>query len=443
MTTESTPATPRVRHIQRTALTLLVISGAINTMDRAALAIANPLVRHEFNLSIAQMGALLSAFLWAYAFSQLPVGALIDRLGPRKLLAWGLALWSGAQMLCGLVTGMGQFFVARVRLGIGEAPQFPSGGRVVRDWFAIRERGMATGIFNGASTLGTGLAAPVLTALMLGFGWRWMFIVMGVLGLITSIVWYLMYREPAEAGLTTEENSYRSQGEQAREIKQITLRQWGGLFGSCTTWGLLIGYFGVIYVQWVFYSWMPGYLEIERHMSVAHTGIAAGIPYIFAVVGSLSAGWFVDFLAQRGVNPIQSRKLPLCVVLVLETIFVIAAAMVPSNTVAIACLSAVMFFGTAATTYSWTLVTVVGPANCTGSLGSLQNFGGYIGGSMAPLLTGLIVQGTGSFVPALYCGAGMAMFAAIAYFVLVRGPIVLRGDPIVGSPDAKIQAPAH
>jgi cyanate permease len=85
-----------------------------------------------------------------------------------------------------------------------------------------------------------------------------------------------------------------------------------------------------------------------------------------------------------------------------------------------------MFFGTAATTYSWALVTVVGPANCTGSLGSLQNFGGYIGGSLAPLATGLIVQATDSFVPALFCGAGMALLSAIAYFVLIRGPIVHR-----------------
>jgi sugar phosphate permease len=423
---EQTPATPRVRKIQRAALTLLVIGGAINTMDRAALAIANPLIRQDFGLSIAQMGLLLSAFLWAYAFSQLPVGVLIDRFGPRKLLACGLALWSGAQLLCGFVTGMTQFFAARLLLGIGEAPQFPSAGRVVRDWFAVRDRGLATGIFNGSSTLGTGLAAPVLTALMLAFGWRWMFIIMGLLGLIAGAVWYLLYREPSQVALTAEENRYRGEGDQAGEIRQITVREWGGLFRSSTVWGLLVGYFGTIYVQWVFYAWMPGYLEIERHISVAHTGIAAGIPYMFAVVGSLTAGWLVDFLARHGVNPILSRKLPLCAVLLLETACVIATALVPSNTLAIAGLSGAMFFGTAATTYSWALVTVVGPSNCTGSLGSLQNFGGYLGGSLAPVATGLIVQVTGSFVPALFCGAGMALFAAIAYFLLIRGPIVHR-----------------
>jgi sugar phosphate permease len=433
--TEKIAASPRVRSIQRGALTLLVISGAINTMDRAALAIANPMVRHDFGLSIAQMGALLSAFLWAYAFAQLPVGALIDRLGPRKILAWGLALWSGAQLLCGIVTSMGQFFLARMLLGLGEAPQFPSAGRVVRDWFAVRDRGFATGIFNSASTLGTGMAAPVLTGLMLAFGWRWMFIVMGALGLLVAVAWYLLYREPAQMALTAEEDRYRSEGDKAGKITQITIREWGGLFRSLTTWGLLSGYFGVIYVQWVFYSWMPGYLEIERHMSVAHTGLAAGIPYIFAVAGALTAGWLVDFLARSGVSPINSRKIPLCSVLLLETVCVVAAALVPDNTLAIVCLSGAMYFGTAATTYSWTLVTVVGPANCTGSLGSLMNFGGYLGGSLAPLLTGLIVQATGSFVPALFCGAAMALFAGVAYFLLIRGPIVL-GAPAPLAPVA-------
>jgi sugar phosphate permease len=419
------PASPRLRGIQRTALALLVISIAINLMDRAALAIANPLVRQDFGLSIAQMGLLLSAFLWAYAFCQLPVGALIDRLGPGKLFAWGLALWSATQLMFAVITNMTQVFVLRLLLGVGESPQAPAAARVVRDWFAVRDRGLATGIFNCSSTFGTGLAAPVLTALMLAFGWRSMFVIMGVVGLIPAVLWLLLYRDPARVGLTEEENRYRSEGDQAGEIEQITFREWGGLFRSPTTWGLLGGYFGVIYVQWVFYAWMPGYLEIERHMSVARTGWAAGIPYIFAVAGGLSAGWLVDVLARHGVSPINSRKVPLCTVLVVETVFVIAAALVPSNELAIACLSGAMFFGTAATTYSWTLVTVVCPANCTGSLGSIHNCGGYVGGSLAPVVTGYIVQGTGSFVPALFCGAGMALFAAVAY-LLVKRPIMLQ-----------------
>ncbi|HUA76856.1 MAG TPA: MFS transporter, partial [Acetobacteraceae bacterium] len=112
-------ATPRVRRMQVIALTLLVLSGVVNYIDRATLAIGNPLIRRDLHLSIAQMGLLLSAFLWAYAFAQLPAGGLIDRFGPRRLLAAGVFIWSAAQALAGLTTAFGQFVFARVILGFG------------------------------------------------------------------------------------------------------------------------------------------------------------------------------------------------------------------------------------------------------------------------------------------------------------------------------------
>jgi sugar phosphate permease len=141
-------ATPRLKSIQIAALAMLVVAGVINYIDRATLAVANPLIREELGLSIADMGYLLSAFLWAYAFAQLPTGAMVDKIGPLILLALGLSLWSLAQLLGGLVQGFGQFFGARLLLGVGEAPQFPTCARVVRDWFNQRDRGLATGIFN-------------------------------------------------------------------------------------------------------------------------------------------------------------------------------------------------------------------------------------------------------------------------------------------------------
>src|ERR1700752_2747427 len=111
-------ATPRLKYIQRTALVMLVVAGVVNYIDRATLAVANPLIRGDLGLSIADMGYLLSAFLWSYAFSQLPTGAMVDKLGPRILLTLGLSLWSLAQFLGGLVRGFGEFFGARVLLGI-------------------------------------------------------------------------------------------------------------------------------------------------------------------------------------------------------------------------------------------------------------------------------------------------------------------------------------
>ena len=133
---------------------MLVLAGTLNYIDRATLSVANPLIRNELGLSVADMGLLLSAFLWAYAFFQLPGGALVDTVGPRRLLTAGLAVWSVAQAAAGLVGSFGQFCVARVFLGLGEAPMFSSAVRVVRDWFSPRQRGLAMGICNTTSSLG-------------------------------------------------------------------------------------------------------------------------------------------------------------------------------------------------------------------------------------------------------------------------------------------------
>src|ERR1700722_8281232 len=299
------PAPPRLKTIQRVALGLLVVAGVVNYIDRATLAVANPLIREELGLFIADMGYLLSAFLWAYAFSQLPTGAMVDRLGPRILLTMGLTLWSLAQLLGGLVRNFGEFFGARILLGIGEAPQFPTGARVVRDWFNQRDRGLATGVFNCASSLGTAIAVPLLTYLMLSFGWRTMFVVMGVAGLIVAALWYLLYRNPGEVALTAPENAYRTQGDPPGQRTKVTFGEWKLLFRFKTTWGMIFGYFGCIYLTWIYTAWLPGYLEIERHMSVKYTGWAAAVPFACGVVGGVLGGYIADTLVRRGVEPLK------------------------------------------------------------------------------------------------------------------------------------------
>ena len=416
-------ATPRLKTIQRSALAMLVVAGVINYVDRATLSIANPLIRDELHLSIADMGYLLSAFLWAYAFSQLPTGAMVDRLGPRLLLSCGLALWSLAQVLGAFVQGFGQFFGARVLLGIGEAPQFPTGARVTRDWFNPRDRGLATGIFNCASSLGTAIAAPLLTWLMLSFGWRAMFAVMGVAGIGMAAVWFALYRNPTEVALTSEETLYRTQGDPPGERTRVTWGEWKQLFRFRTTWGMILGYFGCIYLTWIYTAWLPGYLEIERHMSVKFTGFATAVPFIWGVVGGVSGGYVADLLVRMGVPPVKSRQYPAAIALTGTAGFTIAAAFVSSNTLAIAFISASLFLVYMTSTCAWALSSVAAPTNCTASIGAMQNFGGYLGGALAPTVTGLIDQSTGSFVPALVVGAVIGLASAASYLFIVDRPI--------------------
>jgi sugar phosphate permease len=268
-----------------------------------------PLIRQELGISIAHSGLLLSAFLLIYAISQLPAGAVVDRFGGRLVLSAGLVLWSLAQVLGGLVSSFRQFLAVRGLLGVGESPQYPSCARIATDWFAERDRGLATGIWNCSSSLGTAIAAPLLTVLMLHLGWRWMFITMGVAGLAISIAFYNLHRDPKHLRLSVGELEYLSDSE--REAQQPSLRDWRQLFAFRTTWGMLSGFLGIVYMSWLYYAWLPQYLEIQWHLSIAKTGWIVAIPFTCGVGGSLAVGRMRDILSRRGFSAIKSCKLPI------------------------------------------------------------------------------------------------------------------------------------
>jgi sugar phosphate permease len=420
-------ASARIKRTQRLALTLLVVSGVVNYVDRSTLAIGAPLIRQELGLSLTQIGLLSSAFLWAYAAAQLPAGPLIDRLGARFVLSISLGLWSLAQLLGGMVQGLGQFFGARVLLGVGEAPQFPTCARVTRDWFHPRERGLATGIWNSSSTLGTAIGAPLLTFLMLSVGWRWMFITMGIVGIVLALLIYQVYRNPAQVALSDAERAYLGTGAQTAATP-ISLRDWQALFRFRTTWGLILGYFGSIYILWLYNAWLPQYLQIEWHLTVARTGWVAAVPFLFGVVGSLLGGWVCDRLLRKGFTPINSRKVPMVTALLGTALFTVLTATAPNSTLAVSYIAVSMFLCYISISSAWATASVAASANATASLGSLQNFGGYLGGALAPTITGIVVDRTGSFRPALFVGALVAFSAALAFLVLVRGSVGADAD---------------
>jgi MFS family permease len=412
-------ASPRIRRVQRSSLALLVVCTALNYIDRSTLAVANPLIRRDLGLSIADMGLLLSAFLWAYAAFQLPAGALVDRFGPRRMLGLGVFVWSVAQALGGLVGGFWQFTGARIFLGLGESPQFSALVRVVRDWYNVRERGLPTGIALCGSKLGPAIAPPLLTILMLTFSWRWMFAIMGLVGVGVAVLWYAVYREPREVHLTSDEIAYLNEGETAQVEERVTWADWKHLFAYRATWGMVLGFFGEVYMGWLYQAWLPGYLELERHMSIPKTGWVASIPFACGVIGSVGGGWVADRLAAMGVSPVNSVKYPAVVGLMGMATFTLVAALIPSTFWAVVAISVALGFNGIAGGMCWALASVIAQRHCTASLGSIQNCGGYIGGALAPMITGFIVQDTGSFVPALLFSAALGMVCGLIYLFMV------------------------
>ncbi|MDR5837121.1 MFS transporter [Caballeronia sp. LZ034LL] len=412
----------RLKRTQVIAVVFLTIAGIVNYLDRTTLSIANHSVSEELHLSGAQIGLLLSAFSLAYAFAQLPVGAMLDRFGSRAMLGLGMLVWSVAQMAGGFIQSLNHFLFARTILGIAEAPLFPAGAKVVNEWFAVHERGGPTGTFIASSTIAPMIAPPLLTVLMLSFGWRTMFVIMGVLGVLVSVGWYMWYRNRDEVTLTQDETEWLDQNAktEARPNKGLSFKEWGALFKLRNTWGMIFGFMGVIYMVWLYLTWLPGYLEHERHLSIAKTGWLVSIPYIFGTLGMGGSGYIADYLLRRGMAPIRSRKWPVCIGLIGAAAFTVPAAYTPSTAMAIAYVSLAMFFVNLASGSAWALVTVAAPRHLVASLGSMQNFGGYLGGSFAPVITGIVVDQTHSFVNALLISAAVAFAAALVYLFVVR-----------------------
>jgi MFS family permease len=264
---------------------------------------------------------------------------------------------------------------------------------------------------------------------MLHLGWRWMFVTMGLTGLVAGFAFYSLHRDPKHVSLSDAELEYLSGRE--RESQPMAWRDWRRLFGFSTTWGMLCGFFGIVYMNWLYFAWLPQYLEIQWHLSIARTGWVAAIPFTCEVVGSLAVGRVCDVLSRRGFSAINSCKVPIVCALFGVVFCTALAAYTSSNFSAVVCISLSLFLLNGSSTAAWAMATVAAPRNYAASLGSIQNFGGYLGGTLAPVVTGYMVQATTSFRSALLFAAGVALLAGLGHLVFVREQISLadKGDP--------------
>jgi len=396
-----------LRGHQTVTLGLLFFAGMVNFLDRSSLAIANTTVRAEMHLNATQMGWLLSAFSLAYGVAQLPLIGLLDRAGTRKVLGGGLVLWSAAQMLTGLVRGFPMFIALRVLLGVGEAPFYPAGVRSVREWFSAKTRARATAVMSSSSTIGLAVAPPLLTWIMLSLGWRAMFVVLGAAGLAVAVAWIALHRARRE----TEFH------EEVVETKTPEAA-WRALIRQRTVWGMMLGWGGINYTVWLYLAWLPGYLQEQRHLSLARTGVVAAVPFLAGAVGMWSSGVVSDWLAHRGeaLTTVHRRNI-VCGMLVsaLSTFLVARSA---TTVEAVAGISGAIFCIHFAGTSGWGYVQTVSPLKYVASLGALQNFASFMIASAGPVLTGWLLDRTHSFTIALSVCSAVTLLGAVSYATL-------------------------
>jgi ACS family D-galactonate transporter-like MFS transporter len=404
-------------------LALLAIGTMINYLDRTVLGIAAPTMTKELGIDAAVMGLVFSAFSWTYALAQLPGGVFLDRFGSKVTYALALIFWSFFTLLQGFAVGLKSLLLFRFGLGVSEAPCFPTNSRVVATWFPQEERARATGIYTVGEYLGLACFAPALFWIMGNFGWRSLFLVVGVIGITFGAAWWLFYREPHESkSVNQAELDHIAAGGGLEPVggQQTLAFSWsnvGALLKRRQIAGACLGQFAGNTTLVFFLTWFPTYLATERHMGWLKVGFFAVMPFLAAAAGVMFGGWVSDFLLKRTGSANIARKLPIIVGL-LGASTIIAANYVNTDALVITVLS-IAFFGQGMVGLGWTLISDVAPKELMGLTGGIFNLCANLAGIVTPLVIGLIVATTGSFFYALaYVGAA-ALLGALSYVFVV------------------------
>jgi MFS family permease len=406
---------------------LLFLLSVVSYIDRISISVGAKSIAREFHLSPVAMGYLLSAFFWSYVLCLIPVGMLADRWGARKTIAVCIALWSVMTAAAGFASNLTVLLLTRLGLGVGESAVFPAGGRVLREWAPASERGLAATVFIAGSYAGPAFGAALLGWVISAFGWRGGFYVSGAVGLAYLAVWSVAYQRPEEAGWVDADERAKILNERNARLvvagqpaKAMSVFE---LSRSRTMWGLALAHGCGIYSQYLYLTWLPTYLVNVRGLTVLNAGLYTTIPYLAAAVLNVALGVISDrgldaVSASRGQrrNLMAGLKLVSAVVLLVPFVESTTAIMV-LLTVSLSALS-----GAISLHYALMHDLLRNPTNA-GKASSLVALGGNGFGLLAPIVTGYIVAGTGSYNWA-FGTAGILLIAGAGLLIaFARKPI--------------------
>lgn len=421
MSTEFPAAAPQRRTNARYGvLALIAVGTMINYLDRSLLSVAAPSMTKELGIGAATMGILFSVFSWSYAMAQIPGGVLLDRFGVRLTYFWSVTLWSTFTLLQGLANSLGMLLGFRFALGASEAPCFPANSRILVSWFPQHERARANSVYTVGMYSGIAFLSPVLFWITAEWGWRALFIIAGVVGLIFSAIWYVSYRDPhmsRKANQAELDHITAGGGLATTTRSPFSWKDVAWLLSKRQILGASIGQFATNSTLVFFLTWFPTYLATERGMPWLKVGWVAILPFIAASVGVLVGGQLSDYLVRRSGSATFGRKLPIVGGLLMSSTIILAA-FIQSNTLVVAVMS-LAFFGQGMSNLGWTLISDVAPKRLVGLTAGVFNFCTNLAGIVTPMLIGFIVAATGSFLGGLAFIGVMALMGALSYTFLV------------------------
>jgi len=411
-------------HFRWATVALIVVLVVINYIDRSAISYAVDPLSKEFGITPAGYGVISSAFSIGYMVFAFLSGPLVDKYGPRKVLLAGMVIWSVATAVTPVSGGFTGLLLIRIVLGAGEAPGFPAATRVVSRWLPQVERGFALALVGGVAVSGSLLiGGPIITQLIATMGWRGMFWVLAVLGVVWALVAAgLLRNTPNEAPKVSEaERAYIASGQLAEETTgQQEKLNWGAILANRNLWIVGIGYFAWGFIFWAFMYWLPEYLGKSYGLSITEVGAFAVAPWAAGVVGAIIGGVLVDRIYAR-TRKIRSRFMIMGVALLLAGASLIPILVAPSLVTAIVFISLGVGFGFV-TGGIWWVAAIDAEPSRPGSAAGFADACFALSGIVAPLAMGLIVEATGTFASGFAVMIVLALLAAVLFLFGTREP---------------------
>ncbi len=401
---------------------------SINYADRVALSVAAQPVAQEFGLDKIQMGYLLSSFLWAYVLCLIPVGLLVDRYGGKVVNSCGIGLWSLATICTGLAPSHLVVMGSRIVMGMGESTTWPASNRIIREWFPAAERAFASAIFGAGSAAGPAIGAIGISAIVAAWGWRWGFIAAGSVGFIWLLLWWIFFDHPERVSWLHPDERDKILAERDGELATQVVAQPASplwyLLGLRSTWGLFVTQGCEVYGGYMLLTWLPTYLQQAKGLSVMNAGMLTAVPFATASVIAIGLGKLSDRLLNPRTVGEGKRRIMVAALLVGASAMMLVP-LLDQLWLIIVLLAIVRAMGLAGSALNFALVTdLVRNRADIGKVTSTTVVGGNTFGLAAPIVTGYVVQLTGSFDNAFLVAGFLPLIGAVATLTMTLKPIL-------------------
>ena len=303
----------KIKGLRWLIISLIGIATIINYIDRSSLAIMWPGISKDLNLNKDQYASIVAVFMIAYGIGQALTGRMFDWVGIRIGFVLSIFVWSIACMLHGAARGIFSFSGFRGLLGLSEAGNFPGGTKASGEWFPIKERALAQGIFNTGSSLGAVLSAPIVAALYLLAGWKATFIVIGSCGMLWIIPWWILYKSgPAtHPWMSEDERRYILTGQKSGNMNHSSdeyVPAWGEILTYKQSWSVIVSRFFLDPIWWLFVNWLPIFLVERFGFNIKQIGLFAWVPYLGGAIGCIAGGWWSGHMIYKGWSVDKARK---------------------------------------------------------------------------------------------------------------------------------------